>query len=59
MDNEELNQMDDYLPLLPENIKQELFETTDKANVCDSVESKVSVWIIFWSFFLSIFSLLN
>lgn len=35
--------MNDFLPLLPENIKQELFEGTDKgtANPCDSAENKV------------------
>lgn len=49
--------MNDFLPLLPENIKQELFEGTaaaaaaaaaDKgtANPCDSAENKVRCWII-------------
>ncbi|XP_055610596.1 E3 ubiquitin-protein ligase TRIM33-like isoform X2 [Uranotaenia lowii] len=37
--------MNDFLPLLPENIKQELFENSDKttsstANPCDSAENK-------------------
>ncbi|KFB40829.1 hypothetical protein ZHAS_00008358 [Anopheles sinensis] len=34
--------MNDFLPLLPENIKQELFDATEKGNLCDSVENKVS-----------------
>lgn len=44
MDTEELEnqmQMNDYFPLLAENIKQELFDTTEKNNLCDSVENKV------------------
>lgn len=43
METEDLvDPMNDFLPLLPENIKQELFENSDKgtANVCDSAENK-------------------
>lgn len=43
MDAEELvEQINDFLPLLPENIKQELLDNNDKTNPCDSVETKVS-----------------
>ena len=43
METDELSDtMNDFLPLLPENIKQELFDATEKGNLCDSVENKVS-----------------
>lgn len=42
MDAEELvEQINDFLPLLPENIKQELLDNNDKTNPCDSAENKV------------------
>lgn len=45
MDAEELvEQINDFLPLLPENIKQELLDNNDKTNPCDSAENKVSYY---------------
>lgn len=42
MESDELSDtMNDFLPLLPENIKQELFDSTEKGNLCDSVEKQV------------------
>lgn len=42
MDAEELvEQINDFLPLLPENIKQELLDNNDKTNPCDSADNKV------------------
>lgn len=43
MEAEELvEQINDFLPLLPENIKQELLDANDKGNtLCDSAENKV------------------
>uniref|UniRef100_A0A336LHI4 CSON013686 protein n=1 Tax=Culicoides sonorensis TaxID=179676 RepID=A0A336LHI4_CULSO len=41
METEELEQINDFLPLLPENIKQELLDANDKGNtLCDSAENK-------------------
>lgn len=43
MEAEELvDQINDFLPLLPENIKQELLDSNEKGNnLCDSAETKV------------------
>lgn len=32
----------DFLPLMHQNIKQELLENAETANLCDSVEKQVS-----------------
>ena len=32
----------DFLPLIPQNIKQELFDTSAEGNLCDSVEKQAS-----------------
>jgi hypothetical protein len=42
MESEEMENIQDYLPLFADNIKQELFDPSEKANnLCDSNEEKV------------------
>lgn len=47
MELDELDNLNksDFLPLLPQTIKQELFETSNnnEGNLCDSVEKQVSL----------------